>query len=70
MAIEWTMLTPELKLSRVADGRVIVRIGGEQTYVSADKWAGVVASLCAKGRTDDTLRAATALHGGIGKTAP
>ena len=44
---QWSVLTPDLKFRRTSDGKIVMRLGGEQTYISAEKWATFLASLSA-----------------------
>lgn len=61
--VDWVTITARLKFRREFDGRVVLRVDGEQTYVSAEKWVHVVAALSADGDNQDVFAKVKALHG-------
>jgi len=63
MPVEWISITERLKFRREFDGRVVLRMDGEQTYISAEKWVSVVASLSFGGDQPETHSRIRDIHG-------
>lgn len=54
--LKWSSLSTDLKFRRDDEGRIVMRLGGEQTYLSRAFWLQFLTQLTKDGETPENLK--------------